>query len=155
MLQAMASLHPAWLTRAQVGTLSKVKHTGGTFGDYLSALRTAGAVEERGSGRSGELRISDHGWTVLGDEAPAPATTEELLAMWRDRLKRGARSMLDALVDAHPDWLAREDLADAAGIAVTGGTFGDYLSMLRRTGLIEEDGRHVRAAATLFLGASA
>jgi predicted transcriptional regulator len=154
MLTSMASLHPAWLTRAQVGTLSKVKHTGGTFGDYLSALRTAGAVEERGSGKSGELRITEHGFELLGSEAPAPATTDELLAMWRDRLKRGARSMLDALVDSHPQWLAREDLAEAAGIAVTGGTFGDYLSMLRRTGLIEEDGRLVRAAETLFLGAT-
>lgn len=153
MLAAMASLHPAWLTRAQVGTLAKIKHTGGTFGDYLSALRTAGAIEEQGSGPRGELRISEHGFGLLGEDVPAPATTEELLSMWRDRLKRGARLMLDALVEAHPNWLAREDLAATAGIEVTGGTFGDYLSMLRRTGLIEEDARLVRASETLFLGA--
>jgi hypothetical protein len=154
MLTALASLYPAWLTRAQVGTLAKVRHTGGTFGDYLSALRTSGAIEESGSGRSAELRITDRGFDLLGSEAPAPATPDELLAMWRDKLKRGARTMLDVLVESHPGWLSREELADAAEIEVSGGTFGDYLSTLRRTGLIEEDGRQVKAADTLFLGAA-
>jgi hypothetical protein len=151
MLQALASLHPAWLTRAQVGTLAKVRHTGGTFGDYLSTLRRAGLIEERGH----ELRINDAGFETLGTEAPAPATTEELLAMWRDRLKAGARRMLDALLEVYPDYLTRGALADAAALERGGGTFGDYLSTLRRTGLIEEQGLEVRASPTLFLGSAA
>ena len=38
------------------------------------------------------------------------------------------------------DGIARYDLAIAAGYELSGGTFGTYLGVLRRNGLIEQQG---------------
>jgi hypothetical protein len=149
MLAAVASLHPMPLTRAQVGTLAKVKRTGGTFSTYLGLLKQNGYVVEEAD----RLSITEAGFDALGTAPPAPATPDELRAMWRDRLKAGARRMLDVLIDRHPDWLRREELADAAGITMGGGTFSTYLGMLRTAGLIDEESGRLRAADVLFIGA--
>ena len=151
MLAAVASLHPMPLTRAQVGTLAKVKRTGGTFSTYLGLLKQNGYLLEDDD----RLTITQAGFDALGTAPPAPATPDELRAMWRDRLKAGARRMLDELIERHPNWMSRADLADAAGIAMSGGTFSTYLGMLRTAGLIDEDSGHVRAGDVLFLGAAA
>lgn len=47
-------------------------------------------------------------------------------------LKGGAVRMLHAMVDHHPLRLSRAQLATLAGMKVSGGTFGTYLSALRR-----------------------
>lgn len=151
MLEAVASLHPMPLTRAQVGTLAKVKRTGGTYSTYLGVLKQNGYLIEEND----RLEITQAGFDALGTEPPAPATPDELRAMWRDRLKAGARRMLDELIEAHPDWLTRQELADRAEIAMTGGTFSTYLGMLRTAGLIDEDAGQVRANDVLFLGVTA
>ena len=150
MLEAVASLHPMPLTRAQLGTLAKVKSSGGTYGAYLSALRTSGLLEEGDRG----LTCTQAGFDFLGTEPPAPATPDELRAMWRDRLKAGARTMLDLLIDAHPDGMERQELGERAAITSTGGTFGAYLSMLRTAGLLDERDGLIYANEVLFIGAA-
>lgn len=150
MLQAIASLHPLALTRAQVGTLSKVKHTGGTFASYLSALRQHALIDET----NGRLTLTQAGFDELGTAPPAPASTEEILELWRDRLKAGARRMLDELVSEHPRALTRHELADRAEVTASGGTFASYLSMLRQAQLIDEDADGVRAGGVLYLNRS-
>lgn len=151
MLEAVASLHPMPLTRAQVGTLAKVKKTGGTYSTYLGVLKQRGYLVEEND----RLTITPAGFDAIGGQAAAPATADELRALWRDRLKAGARRMLDELLARHPDGLTRAELAAAAEVAVTGGTFSTYLGMLRTAGLIEETGGEIRAGEVLFLGASA
>jgi hypothetical protein len=150
MLRAAASLHPMWLTRSQLGALAKVKHSGGTFSSYLSSLRTAGLIEEDGA----NVRTSQAGFDYLGEDVPAPATTDEILALWRPRLKAGAGRMLDALLDVYPDSMTREELSEQAGVTASGGTFSSYLSMLRTAHLIDEDGGLVRAGGVLYLNGS-
>jgi hypothetical protein len=71
---------------------------------------------------------------------------------YQDDYLTGARAMLDALVTVHPNHLSREELAVAAGITASGGTFTTYLGRRRRNGLVEVDGPQVRVSATLFLG---
>jgi hypothetical protein len=149
-LDALARHHPMVLTRAQAATLAGLKVTGGTFTSYWSTLKTAGLIEELG----GEVGITDAGLAAAGVEVPEPMGTDEVLDMWRGALKRGAREMLDALVEVYPDTLSREKLAEVSGIAAGGGTFGSYLSSLRRNGLVEVDGRSVRASPTLFLSSA-
>src|SRR5213075_1341695 len=134
MIETLARQHPIRLTRRQLGTLARVKASGGTFGDYLSTLRTNGLVECDGDW----VDITGAGFTVAGVTPSAPMTTEEIVAMYQQRLKAGARRMLDALVDVWPDGLTREELGERAEVAVAGGTFGDYLSTLRTNGLAEE-----------------
>jgi hypothetical protein len=149
MLEALASLHPMPLTRAQVGTLAKVKRTGGTFSTYLGHLRVAGYIAEDGE----RLSITPDGLDAIGVNVPQPKTGPELLELWRDRLKAGGRRMLEVLVDAYPQMISRDELAERAGIERTGGTFSTYLGHLRTAGLITEDDGLIRANEVLFLGA--
>jgi hypothetical protein len=150
MLRAVASLHPMPLTKAKVGTLAKVKSSGGTFSTYLGELKRAGYLEENG----GELTVTQAGFDALGTDPPAPATADEVRALWRDRLRAGARRMLDALIDRYPEGLTREELAESAEVVATGGTFSTYLGDLRRAGLAVEVDGVVHADEVLFIGST-
>ncbi len=147
MLHTLARHHPMRVTRAQLATLSRFKVTGGTFNSYYSTLRRAGLITEHG----GLIELSDDGRAAAGVGTAAPASTAELLEQWRTALKAGARTMLEELIDAYPDALTRDELAQRAGYEITGGTFNTYLSTLRRNGLAEVTGDTVRANDVLFL----
>lgn len=149
MLATLARRHPLKLTRTQLGTLSGLTPSGGTFNTYLSILKRHGLVNE---GTDGLLEITPAGFAYLGSNVPqAPSGPAEVLEIWRQALRAGERRMLDELVSAYPGWLTREELGRRTGIAHTGGTFGTYLSVLRRNGLVEVDGDRVRASETLFM----
>lgn len=146
-LEVLARHHPMVFTRAQVGTLTGFKVSGGTFQTYWSVLRRAGYVEEQG----GEIRVTDAGLDAAGVAPAAPATTDELVAMWGERLKAGARQMLDELVAAYPRALSYEELGARIGMTPSGGTFQTYVSTLRRNGLAETGGGQIRASEALFM----
>lgn len=59
--------------------------------------------------------------------------------------------MFDVLVEHYPNNVEREQLGMEAEIATTGGSFGTYLSMLRRNGLIEVSGTTIKASEALFI----
>lgn len=151
MLSALAQMHPQALTRHQVATWVGLPAGGSTFGTYLSQLKRGALVEEGSAG----LRPTEAGLEYAGDVPPPPSSTGELLALWGGKLKAGARTMLELLVDAHPKELSREDLGERVGLPHTGSTFGTYLSILRRNGLVEVDRGSVRASDTLFLRGAA
>lgn len=150
MLHTLARHHPMRVTRAQLATLSRFKVTGGTFNTYYSTLRRAGLITEHG----GLIELTDAGRAVAEVDTAAPASTAELLEQWRTALKAGARTVLDLLIDAHPDALTRDELAQRAGYEISGGTFNTYLSTLRRNGLAEVTGDTVRGDEVLFLAAT-
>src|SRR5262249_41746563 len=94
MLQVLAQHYPVKVTRAQLGSLSKFTHTGGTFSAYFSTLKRNGLTKET----DGEVQITPTGFEYLGaDIPPRPQTTEELLELWRGALRAGERKMLDEL----------------------------------------------------------
>lgn len=148
-LTALARIYPTRVTRPQVATLAGYAPSGGTFGTYFGNLKRNGLLDESGEG----IIVSADGLNILGEDIPAaPQTTDELIAMWQDALPSGAGRMLSALVEHYPEWVTREELGELCGFAVSGGTFGTYLGMLRRNGLIEEDSaKYARASSTLFL----
>jgi len=128
-----------------------MKVTGGTFGTYYSILRRNGFLSEVDGGL---LALTDAGREAVGARLPTtPLDPQAVQEQWRAVLKAGARTMLDALVAAWPRPMTRTDLAVAADLEPSGGTFGTYLSTLRRNGLAVVDGDQVRAAEILFLGA--
>jgi hypothetical protein len=129
-LAALARHHPMKVTRAQAGALSGFKVSGGTFQSYWSSLKTSGLIEEI----DGQVSVTVAGLATAGVEPSAPASTEELLEVWRGALKAGARHMLDLLVEAYPQGLSRTELVERAGFSISGGTFQSYLSSLRRNG---------------------
>lgn len=146
MLAILAQWHPDPKTRDELGALAGFSPSGGTFGEYLSKLRTGALVHENGNG----LSITDDGLMLVGTIPDRPDSTEELVGMWKSKFKAGIGRMLDVLVEAHPHEMKREELGERSGFAASGGTFGEYLSALRRARLIEESGGQVKAAESLF-----
>lgn len=148
MLDALARRHPVPTTAPQVAQLAGLARKGGTFGTYLSDLRRAGYIAEQGD----LLELTEAGWAAIG-QAPgvlSPQTTDEVLALYRGVLRAGARRMIDALMACYPEAISRDDLGAQAEVALTGGTFGTYLSDLRRAGLVVEEAGGIRASEVLM-----
>jgi len=145
MLGVLALFHPKTLTRVQIGTLAGLSHAGGTFGTYLSMLRVGGLVEE-GPDETFHL-------TEQGRVASPPSPMVDPRGVWMARLPKGARDMLDCLLDNHPKVFSREQLGEQINITASGGTFGTYLSLLRTNGLVEVTRDGIRASETFFMGA--
>jgi hypothetical protein len=148
MLRTLAQHHPVMMTRSQLGTLSGFTPSGGTFGTYLGDLRRADYIEVRGR----EVEITEAGLERAGHVPPMPTTLEERLEVWRGALRAGERKMLDALVEIYPAQMSRDELGEQTGFTSSGGTFGTYLGVLRRNGLVEVTSEGVRASQTLFMG---
>lgn len=149
-LTALAAVHPAGMTEAQWAVAAGLKRSGGTWGTYVSRLRTAGRIVEQ----AGEFFITDEGLNDLGGAVQSlPPPGMELVQFWCTRVKSAA-PMLRTLAEQYPAWTTREALATELNLAEGGGTFGTYLSRLRSPGLIEEapDKVHLRAAPMLMEG---
>ena len=150
MLTVLAQWYPSGRTEAQVAAQVQMKRTGGTWGAYKSDLKNGGYIEIRGDGL---WYATEGGRDYVGADAPEmPSTTDEVVRLWGEKLRKGAREMLDALVAKRGRNMSREELGSAVGMESGGGTFGAYLSDLRQAGLIEVDRDGVRAnRETLFL----
>lgn len=146
MLQVLVSRYPTKLTKAQLGTFSKMKPSGGSFNTYLSALRSRGYIADEG----GLFLATQEGIDFIGENPNPPQTSEEVIEMWKNNLSGGARRMFEILVEQYPAEVLREELGAAAGVVHTGGSFGTYMSILRSNGLIETRGYYVKAAKHLF-----
>ena len=70
--------------------------------------------------------------------------------MWQRALVSGAYRMLEFIVSTGNHGITRQGLADVVSMAATGGTFGQYLGMLRRNGLITEQGGVIKATDILW-----
>lgn len=146
MLAALAQF-PGGMTKSQLGTMSKIKKTGGTFAKYQSMLRSAGLIDVNGN----EMTITAAGLERAGVSDVTALTGDELVDSWRSRLPGGCRRMFDLLIAAYPKAIDRDVLAESAEITRTGGTFPKYLSILRSNGLVEVNGSEIVASETLFL----
>ena len=59
--------------------------------------------------------------------------------------------MFDILISVYPSSKTKQDLGLEADMSPTSGSFGTYLSMLKRNGLIEVNGVEVKASNNLFI----
>ncbi len=117
----------------KLGILAGMRHTSGSFSNYLSSLRVSGLIE----GDKHSLRITQEGISHAGDFDPLP-TGDELIAWWREKLGGGGiRRMIEALANAGPDGLGKGELASAAEMSATSGSFSNYISKLRTAGVAE------------------
>lgn len=146
-LQQLAARAPAGYSRPQVGALTQFSHKGGTFGTYFSDLRRGGFIEER----SGLVYATETGIRSLGaDVPPTPTTHLDAMRLWNRALRSGAFAMLEAICEAGDSGLDRNMLAVQVGMQASGGTFGTYLSDLRRNGLIVERDKRLFANDVLY-----
>lgn len=147
MLEVLARNHLMKVTRAQLGTLAGFTPSGGTYTTYFGKLKRLGLVVERDK----NVTITDAGMKVVGaDVPPAPQTTEEVVSMWKKSLRAGECRMLDEVL-RNPDGITREDLGVRTEFTASGGTFTTYLGVLRRNGLVAENGGLVKPGEALLL----
>lgn len=136
--------YPQGKTKVQIAVIAGYAHSGGSYNNYLSALRSKGLIE----GGKDLLRITEAGVEALGAYEPLP-TGQELLHYWLGELGKAEREILRVLAGAYPNALTKEDLAREAGYEVSGGGFNNALSRLRTLDLISGRGE-LRAAEELF-----
>jgi hypothetical protein len=137
------------LSRRELGVWSILSSTGGTFNTYVPQLLREGLVEDVGGGLSathaGRASLS----RPPGDLAPGNAQRRQ--KAWLNELSAGAmQAMFESLLKLYPERVTREQLGAEAGISHTGGTFNTYFPKLKRLGLIDVDGKKVRASEHLF-----
>jgi hypothetical protein len=150
-LAVLAGVYPAGMTEAQWAVGAGLKRSGGTWSAYVSRLRSAGRIEDRGDlFFATEQGIADLGGQVVALPPPGP----QLVEYWAGKIS-GVGPMLRFLAEQYPHFVTRDDLAAHLNLATSGGTFGAYLSRLRSPGLIEEDReKNLRAAPTLMEAAA-
>lgn len=158
-LSALQRLHPMHLTLQQLATLACMSPGSGTFTAYLAVLSDRGNIQRFVAEEKGK-RVSVYGITAAGVAAAGggapgskPFTVDELMGMWGAVLNGKQKAMLALLVKHYPKWTTLESLAKAVEMSPGSGTFGSYISILRRYGLADTDRmKNIRASETLFLG---
>lgn len=147
MLQVLATRYPMTFTKSQLALMAKMSPRSGSYGTYLSRLRSAGYLAEA----DGQIGISDTGLEFVGVTPTEPQTQAEVLAMWSSNLNGGARRMFDYLVQEHPRSVSRQELGDAVEMSAGSGSFGTYLSRLKSNGLIKVSDGNIKASNDLFI----
>lgn len=139
MLHALVA-HAKPLTRSQLALIAGMAPSGGGFGNYMGSLQRRGLIAKSDSGEG--YMVTDQGRDICGP-VESIVTHEQIVDEWRNRLLRGERLILDAVL-GEPEGLSREEMATAANMASSGGGFGNYIGHLTRLGLIERgnDGRY-------------
>ena len=141
-------------TKVQVGFVAGYrvsKKVGGTFGNVLGELRSAGLIDYP---EAGQVEL-----TADGAAKAAPAdlerTTAGLQRAVLERLSGPERRVLEVLIDVYPDALSKPEAGARSGYRVgdkVGGTYGNILGRLRSLGLIDYPSRgQVAAESVLFL----
>lgn len=146
MLSAVVLSRRKTLTRQQVGALSGIQASGGTFSTYLSKLKLTGYLMEPEIDR---ISATPRGEASVPDQA---RNAPEVIALWRDKLPAKAVEMIEHMVRRWPVYLSKSQLGDLVSLS-QGGTFDTYLSRLNAAGLIEKSPKGIRAD-TALMGAS-
>lgn len=147
MLKA-AALYPSGITKTRMGALARLSYTSGSFGTYLSTLKKNGYI----IGEGNDYSITDFGLAAAGDIEPLPTDPLQLIEMWCDIVgnQSGAARMLRVLGNKYPHRLSKHALGDLVEMSSTSGSFGTYLSILKRNGLIKIEAGEIKAADELF-----
>lgn len=123
--------YPEGRTKIQAAILSGYAVSGGGFNNAIGSCRSKGYL----SGNGEALMITDEGSQILGPLDPLPEG-DELFQYWITQISKAERSILQALKDAHPDELQKEQVAERSGYEVSGGGFNNALGRLRSLELI-------------------
>ena len=140
---AAAFQHPGGVSKEQLSVLTGYKRS--SRDTYLQHLRAAGLIEESGD----RIVATTDGKEALGDNFEPLPTGPDLLAHWRKELSIGERRILDAIVDAYPNAIDKEDIDTATSYKRS--SRDTYLQRLRsRRLVVDAGGGQVRAAEELF-----
>jgi hypothetical protein len=147
LIDVLTANYPLQFTRAQLATLAKFKATGGTYGTYFSDLKRRGFLEVI----NGLVVVTPAGMAYMGRSMRQDyKRPDEIRQMWREVLSGGPLRIYDMITGIYPRAISKDNLAAATNFTPTGGTFGTYLSTLKRNGLITVKDNKVKAHDALF-----
>lgn len=133
-------------TRSVLGFLIGMSPAGGGFRNYLSSMKTAGLITYPSSDM---VALTPAGQALA--KPPRMISNKQVQDACMDRIDPAVRRILEHLLDAYPNALTRDALADRAGYAVTGGGFRNYLSRLNTLEMVTYPDRgSIRASDLLF-----
>jgi hypothetical protein len=113
--------------------------------DYVFRLKQRGFVSENGE----TVTATPDGVSALGDDFQPLPTGEALRSYWMQRLPQGERRVLEVLISAYPNPIAKEQIETETGYARR--SRDDYLYRLGARRLVENVGRgEVKASDQLF-----
>lgn len=142
-LESLGQTHPE---ETAVAFLAGYTIGGGAFNNPRGALRSKGLLEKNGDRLSLTAEGRGHA------RAPENALTAiEMQNRVRARLPGPERKLLDALLEAYPEPLTNEELAQRTDYSPDGGAFNNPRGRLRTLGLITYERGVARAAPVLFL----
>jgi len=121
-------------SHAQVAFVAGYSHKSGTWSTYLSRLRSLGLIEGRG-----DLVLTSEG-AAAAQEPPSPPTDDQLRAIVLAKIDGSLSRILIPILEAYPNGLSHQEVADQAGYSAQSGTWSTYLSRLRSLDLIESRG---------------
>ena len=98
-----------------------------------------------------QLRAAAGGTRLGRTPPPTPLTPAAAVALWHQVLDPGPWRVLNTLIGIYPATVTQDELADHAGFSRTSGTFGGYISLLRKNGLVQIQQGRLQAGALLRL----
>lgn len=129
LLRTLVSRYPTRLTRSQLATLSKRSIRSSSFAPHVLEVVRAGFAVEDTVG----IQATQAGLDLIGHVPP-----EDPLEGWMTALPSNARKLLAALIES--DFATQAEWGEAAGISPTSSGLGGGITILRRNGLVDEDG---------------
>ena len=154
LLSAIAWWEAIGVTEPDLGGVAFVAKTStksSAFDNNRSRLRAAGYIDYPKTGR---VRLTEAG-RQLSPPPPIPLTNEALQLAVFGQVPPALGRLLRVLIDMHPNEIALEDFAKAAGTSITSSAFDNNRSWLRARGLAEYPRTgFVRATELLFPEAS-
>lgn len=142
----MESIEIAEPEQPAIAFLAGYRYGGGAFNNPKGSLRSKGLIEYVAGEK---IKLTESGRS-LAQFPERSLTTEELHKCVMDRLPGPARKILQPLLDAYPEMILNEELAEKAGYKL-GGAFHNPKGRLRSLGLIEYVSGGVKAKSLLFL----
>ena len=135
---------PDGRSRLQLAMLSGYSSRSGGFNNAMAKLRTAGLIN-----KSGEpvMATAEGMGAIAGMFEPLP-TGRALLDHWNSKLGKAERMVLAVCIDAWPDSLTRDQVAEITGYSGGSGGFNNALAKLRTLELISR-GAEIFADETL------
>lgn len=137
------SQHEEGVTRQQVSVLSGFRRS--TRDQYLQWLVAKGFVIQNSNEK---FTATPAGLATLGDDYKELPTGFLLLQHWYERLPKGQRDVLKALVRSHPSAMTRQEISDATNYKRS--TRDQYLAQLITRKLAISEGDAFRASDSLF-----
>jgi len=145
-LNAIAQFDPNPISIYQTGTFAGYSVGSGTWTNYISILKKNYLINKTGK----MLSLTEQGREMTKDIEPLPTDPDSLLHIWKNKLPAGPAKILQVLFDNYPDSIERTELADRSGYSFGSGTWTNYISILRKNHLIEDDSGNYKVSKTLF-----